>query len=219
MGIIGQKTVSVIKRVNQMMNGNSQEVKKNDEIVPELVIVPVTSKKEKQNPEIIDESVLFVDDTPPVVIEPEMEEIVEEKEQFVAPVVEEPVLDTFEPIISTPTVDMFSEPVQLFETTKPFEEPALFVDRADGEVGNKKKDVTGEPLSFDKIEFVETTSNNDDSAIIDDISDTMPDVFWVTQDDVGVKTEESSNVLSFDEQINMLLATEKKDSNTRKKVA
>ena len=208
MGIITQKTSSVIKRVNQMMNIDStKNVEKKEEIVPELLIVPVTSKKE----ESIEETEVTIEE---ITADQNMDEVVEveKKEEELIPVLEVPV-------ISTPTTDMFSEPSTLFENVVPFDEPALFIDRAE-EDASKKENVVTEPVLFDKIEFVDTTNNNDNSAMVDDIVDAMPDVFWVTQDDKVSSTDESVNTLSFDEQINALLLNESFDNNkVKKKVA
>ena len=223
MGIISQKTASVIKRVNQMINESSVQkdsvqVKKVEETVPELVIVPVKVKEEP----IVLEPVLEVPVMEEIKVEPVDKVEVEEVKELplVAPVVE-PVLDIVksEPVETQPVVDIFSQQNDLFETITPFAEPTFFVDRADTDV-DKTKSVVQQPFQLDNIELIPSVLEKEDVPVIDSMDESMPEVFWVTQEDDGIKTEETNNVLSFDEQINALLSNnDNENAKVRKKVA
>ena len=84
----------------------------------------------------------------------------------------------------------------------------------------KKKEINSDPIQLDKIEFASEPSKKNDSVILSDIEESMPDVFWITQDEEATKVDETSKVLSFDEQINALLSQENNDNGkVRKKVA
>lgn len=240
MDIISQKTLSVIKRVNQMLNRSIPEVKKNVEIIPELVILPMTSTDVKEETvvdtkanddssltEVNDNEIMtkvdmdLLDKTESLVLE---DEKIDKVEEVVVPKEISAVDDVN---ISNANAELFSESVQLFETVTPFEEPALFIDRTDDESVNKIDETNTGSLQLDTTDFVNIPDNNDESEMLDDVIDTMPDVFWVTQDnktdDKVDDIEELDNVLSFDEQINALLSHESSESNenvkTRRRVA
>lgn len=108
----------------------------------------------------------------------------------------------------------------IFETVKPFEDVPLFSERADEHKENVNIFKDNEELFFNglengslsNIDVVEEVPSVD--VLATDV-DEMPDAFWVTQEENKVDDE---TVISFDEQINALLASEE-DSKVKKLVA
>lgn len=211
--IVSQKTASVIKRVNQMMNSIVVDEKKLEgEIVPELVIVPtVVNDFEEVND---------VDFTIPV-FEPKQEEI--EPAEDSDDVLEEELSDTdifaeeFENTLINEDEEQKVETVDfdMFQTVKPFEEPSLFIDRVDEE--RTEKEIKN--IEIFKLGEIETIESKEPTELIVEsgsFEEEMPEVFWVTQEE---KQEENENVISFDDQINALLSSENNDAGRSRKRA
>ena len=93
---------------------------------------------------------------------------------------------------------------ELFEEIKPFEEAPLFSDRYETDIfdgnTNTKPETSPENVVDKTEEIVENTAEP-----------TLPDVFWVTQEEHS----DGDNVLSFDEQVDALVG----DNKTKKLVA
>lgn len=231
---VSQKTSSVIRRVNAMMNksSNNSVLNVDEEIIPELVVSPA----------IVNSSVMEeVVETIPSVIENEEASIDLTFEDGLDMVIEEPVnvdvstdevLNEEEVVVSEPEeivpLNVIpSSNLDLFETVNPFEEPVLFNERADSILPELVPEVIPEPV-------VEVTSDVEEVDVIDEVStgveasndlvfdfgnnddELMPDAFWVTDEEIPVV----DNVISFDDQINALLASENKDNpKSRRKVA
>lgn len=231
---VSQKTSSVIRRVNAMMNksSNNSVVNVDEEIIPELVISPAIA-----NSSVMEEVV----ETIPSVIENEETSIDLTFDDGLDLVIEEPVnvdvstaevLNEEEVVVSEPEeiVPLNVIPsanLDLFETVNPFEEPVLFNERADSVLPEPVPEVVPGPV-------VEVTSDVEEVDVIDEVStgveasndlvfdfgnnddELMPDAFWVTDEEIPVV----DNVISFDDQINALLASENKDNpKSRRKVA
>lgn len=221
MSIVGQKTASVIKRVNQMINGSVavrepetlDEVVTDDPVVPELVIVPKAVQKKPT-------------------LETEVEEPVEESAPTLTVVDTSPAFDTvdnpfdFVPDLSmavsasedekaeeTTLVDT-GEKVDfsnLFETVVPFTEPEMFADRSEESL------VSENSLSAAELEQL-TNKPEEDLQLQYNNEDEMPEAFWTTEEESNELTDD--NILSFEDQINALLSSEKgEDVKTRKLVA
>lgn len=218
MNIASQKTSSVIKRVNRMMDRNSHEEKVAAEVItPELVIVSkaideMETKKTSVGDgfkEDIDKGNIFDNETVGILSDMSFELDDELEEDYCESKLQEGSIEDK----STVNDDLTG----LFETVIPFEEPSLFVDKTDESVVNDlvlpNIDVTSADLNSvvpeNIIQFQPTVS---DSAV-------MPEAFWVTQEDTEPNLEEETT-LSFDDQIKALLSTEdKSDGMVRKKVA
>lgn len=201
MSIVGQKTASVIKRVNQMMSTPLvKEEPKDTLVVPELVIVPRTLDVHKQ------EGVFETDED---YLE---EDLIQENDE------QEKVNLQLLPVIE-PKDALVVDTDSIFETVVPFDEPSLFVDRTDED---SPEDVMPVGDSLTEEELYTIANEEDDSLELTytNPEEEMPDAFWITQSE---EEKVSDYVIpSFDDQINMLLATEnedKSDAKTRKKVA
>ena len=100
----------------------------------------------------------------------------------------------------------------IFETIDPFEPMPLFMDRSDDDTSILDKNISIEEIEDSKEELEkvkleiqkEKISNIEENTIEND----MPDAFWITQSDDTDKVNNEEGVLSFDEQINVLLANE-----------
>lgn len=122
--------------------------------------------------------------------------------------------------IIEPIETLFMDTASIFETTVPFEEPVLFTDRTDEVDSSEVHDNAQKFIQDEMVEVAEKTEESKEINVVNGIprvEESMPEAFWITQSEE--KEETTNSVLSFDEQINMLLATEKEDSKTRKKVA
>ena len=234
MNIISQKTMSVIRRVYEMINKNKfvrDEIETSSnvntssdtkEIVPELVIVPI---QRDLVDETIDNSLIEgVNDKSDIDNDysylfgstslDEPEKIVSDKTDDSIELVSEDFTNTDE---STKQVDANEGIISLFETVTPFEEPALFVDKLE-DVKEVPEINVSEPLMIENVELVDEIKLPEETEGIDE----MPDVFWLTQDEMPDPNIDSvtSAGPSFDEQIDALLLLESNDnSKTRKKVA
>lgn len=238
MGIVRQKTASVIKRVNEMMNPvivqNDFKIKTNkSEVVPELVIVPVEPKKEEESlfvKPIFDFSVPVDADSIDKIDGLEInnkeasDDIKFAGSDFDFKIDEDDDLEfdnniedeKEESFVSN--VSVLNEDLNLFETVTPFEEPSFFVNKLE-ESDNIASSNPVDKIDFDKIEFESKSSSLE--LPMDEGFDEMPDVFWVTQDD-SKKDESDEDVKepTFDEQISALLSFENNDNGKiRKKVA
>lgn len=216
---VRQKTNSVIKRVNQMMTvSDDVKMEKKIEIVsPELVIVNQSSNIldnfSVQNVQMIDEdtnndilgvSLLGSVLLPEVKVEDNIENILDEEDSIKKEDIVKIEDNNSNNIISN------NYNSSIFETINPFEPLPLFDDRSDDTISDDVVD------SNDKMQEAELESfKENDSKEENDISD----VFWVTQSDSTNKLDNNNEVsLSFDEQINVLLADEE-NSKTKKLVA
>ena len=244
MNIIHQKTSSVIKRVNEMMNPTVKEVfsktkKDSVETVPELVIVPVHPVKTEEE-ELIRPMFNFNSSLDDFVanefVQPKVEKVEEPVNDILSLddddldfedtddfVLDEDV-DSVEKenlgfTISSETTS--NEDLNLFETVTPFEEPSLFVNKLDDTNTDNSLLNTDFVNSLDFNNFEIAKVEKDESLLADDVSEEMPEVVWVTHEEE--KAEEDDNLYeqpSFDEQINALLSFENNDNGkTRKKVA
>lgn len=231
---VSQKTSSVIRRVNAMMNksSNNSVLNVDEEIIPELVVSPA----------IVNSSVMEeVVETIPSVIENEEASIDLTFEDGLDMVIEEPVnvdvstdevLNEEEVVVSEPEeivpLNVIpSSNLDLFETVNPFEEPALFNERADSVLPEPVPEVVPEPVvevtsDVEELDVIEEVSNDVEASndLVFDFGNNddelMPDAFWVTDEEIPVV----DNVISFDDQINALLASENKDNpKSRRKVA
>ena len=202
MTIISQKTLGVIKRVNQMMNDKSPVVSEKieepisvseivdepTEISPELVIVPssiqVSSEIYVDDRDGINDDI-FVDFTP--------EEALESQDD-----------------VALGESSNKKNNEDIFETVVPFVEPVIFTDKSDGFLEQKNE------TSEDELDFFELPVDNEQS-IQEESVEEMPDAFWVTDNDLEkeVPTYGDESSISFDDQINILLA-ESEDVKTRK---
>lgn len=189
MNIASQKTASVIKRVNRMLDRNSHEegvAIATEVVTPELVIVP------KAIDEIETEKTSLSDMD--AKLDGELEKVSSEDK-------------------TTSNEDLTG----LFETVIPFEEPSLFVDKTDESVVNDlvlpNIDVTSAGLNSvvpeNIIEFQPTVS---DSAV-------MPEAFWVTQEDTEPNLEEETTLSFDDQIKALLSTEDKSDGMVRRKVA
>lgn len=169
----------------------------------------------------------LVEETPELVIVSEKEEIRDDV-SHVGKTNEEDAVLVIEPVVNEVTVDsaiatleaahpvdlslfndqfeeIMSEPVreELFETVTPFSAPIMFMDRTDNVVNGPEVKMSVQ----ESVELPSLTLGEIDSG------DMMPDAFWVV-DDSKEETSESTG-LSFDEQINALLADSGMSSNAR----
>ena len=213
MSIVSQKTASVIKRVYQMISRkNERQLEPKKEFVPELVVIPSSSKEmpKEQNFEdtIFDESFLVTPeilDTTPYIDEREyLEEPDEPKE-----------IETTQSIEDyRPSLDL----ADIFETVNPFEEPVLFSGKSDDDIPNIKTE--SESLPIIELDKKEETTNNDFELPFIPSNETTSDAFWPTQEEIVTSQEESEEQkLTFDDQIQMLILPEENNSKIRKKVA
>lgn len=208
-----QKTLLVIKRVNDMMGTtHTEEIVQSvdDSVVPELVISPVISNMvDMEQPEEImvgtipeTEEILFEEDD---TVAFEDEDIVFGEEEVLT--LPEEQVDT-NGLVDVPLQPVLSDNVDLFETVNPFEEPILFNDKVEffvpeAEVVSSELQVPSLPEMFSVEEKKEPTLGLVDA----EGTDAMPEAFWVTQDDNSL-IENEDNIISFDEQINALLASD-----------
>lgn len=207
MSIISQKTINVLKRVSQMITRPSvsviEEKKTVSSAAPELVIVPSVDLSDKRTD---DESVSFdIEDifVSPISVQQDEDELVEE----------------------TPVRDTPIKKDDIFETVIPFGEPIMFEAKSDDSLEPETKEKS-KPLDFvatesEPLEIVSTSSGVQLTSLepetpsmeteLDSLEsgEEMPDAFWVTED-TGLDEEDDENeaVLSFDDQINILLSEE-----------
>lgn len=234
MSIVIQKTQSVITRVNQMLNTKKkQKTKSNNTYTPDLVIIPNKTKLVESN---------FENTFTPIVSEPAIsKELVSVSKESNVFAFDNELVDfatesgngntptDFTKVESielpqqlkdvTPTENYIAKATEtnegLFETITPFEAPTMFNDRADETVLIQVQ----EPIEFptpavtEEPKFVENPK-------IDEI---LSESFWPTQEmDTQIdKKEQDATILSFDEQINILMAPENNNNNGKvlKKVA
>ena len=184
-----QKTRSVVKRCYEMVNGSSlNKSNDNNSVTPNLVIVQQPVSFEKTG----DDNNLFKD-------------------------LDSSSLTEMSSGISEDDTDESSRNDSIFETLEPFESTPLFTDRLDNNNENKKV----ENNDFLDLKF-DTSNKNDNLELVlkmndDTIDDEMPDAFWVTQED-NMEDKKEDVILSFDEQIDALLANDS-DAKVKKLVA
>ena len=197
MSIISQKTTTVIKRVNQMMNGKKdKQEKKQESFIPELVIIS----------------------TPSVEIEKPTDVIAKEPMEFIIPetipeetIVKDERLDE-ETVLGEITESsgvVFDIDDNLFESVTPFSEPTIFIDKTDEELPLETSD--------NAFPIYELEEEHNPTETESDIVEEMPAAFWVTQGEEEAELVEEKP-LSFDDQIDILLSNEH-NSKIRKKVA
>lgn len=180
-----QKTTSVIKKVNEMINGVkrvSNNSKEDDIVSPDLVIVSNDNEVEKEVSEIEISNEVIEDN----LLENDIKVGVNNTEE-----IKNNINDS------------------IFETTMPFLDTPMFVDRTDEEEKEIKKEVSKDEVKniFEQNSvlnlFEDIPSEDVSNTNIDDNTE-MPDAFWVTQDDE--KDNNKDDVIpSFDEQIDALL--------------
>ena len=237
--IVRDKTNAVINRVNELMSGNNESSK-----VPELIIENVSQEETNELPayspsdnETIDNTVLEstsveddvkVDETLPIYSvfdnNPVDNNIFEDNNNEEAKIEEtlpgnlvfenEPVGDNiFEDNPNTLNVfddKQISNDNDLFQEVKPFDEAPLFTEKYEDIFDVNKNAFEGNIDKPVEVPFAENTALND-------AVNEMPDAFWVTREEPVIDTEPKENVVSFDDQINMLI-NNSNDSKTMKKV-
>ena len=235
LNIAKQKANGVIERVCKISIKDVKKENVKEEYTPELIIESKKTVQEKvieEEPTLVVEKELALDneeikglvDDKKLELDTE-DEISDNDIHMIEPV------DVSLFINDEENVDVFSENVveesdkkivvednlnlDIFETIKPFEEPVLFTDRTDN-VSLVSGDVSfvSEPIVDTNInEEVEMPSIEKESIIMNEnksetISDEviMPDAFWVTEENPMVEEDSDIAKLSFEEQINALLA-------------
>lgn len=152
---------------------------------------------------------------PDLVIVPkkvEVPEVVDDKvsELEFIPVVEE------KKVLSQPEVQPVDTLSDIFETVVPFSEPSMFVDRSDN-VDSIFEEKNSGSLTSSEFEMV---ANKTEPELVLNYDDTeLPDAFWTMDDEDNLDEEENSDTLSFDEQIDALLADTNENNKTKKLVA
>ena len=204
MSIIGQKTDTVIRRVNQMIQPRiSGKTLVQEAFTPELVIVPHNVDDTLQVAPVESHEEITSSEFVPYYLN-DLEEQMEDDNS------EDLVVEEVKSITTqTPSS------IELFETTIPFSEPTLFESKIDDVPVSEPFEVLDFPLNEpeDKIEeIIDINETNEEE---------MPDAFWITQDtERADDLSEESPSLSFDDQIDILLSTESVDNGRiRKKVA
>lgn len=211
--IAKQKAKGVIDRIynmnfNKPINNSYVESEKE---IPELVIGP----KEVITPRVDD--VIFDDVRPEevsfsnndeeiLVIEPDLVvfPIKKEKEEAIFFDKNSELNVIYKEKVETPMTD-------IFETTTPFVAPVMFSDRTDNIMMPRKEE---ELIPKVKEEIVLPVL--EDSSNVNQ-SDEMPDAFWTMENNGGTLEQEDKSELSFDEQINALLAETREENNLRRR--
>lgn len=190
----------------------------------EVVIPSVIEKTEDVNEQVVDNA--FEPEENIVIEELSLkikeEPIIEQEKQTVQIEEEKPVLVETH-VEEQPIVEMVNAvDTNIFETTTPFNEPVLFSEKTDNDLGvvNQVPEenvnlvqeevqlmTEAEPLLPDLNTQVEEKIVNDAA---------MPDAFWITEQ-VPESTEEDKTELSFEEQINALLAENNNETVLRKR--
>lgn len=135
--------------------------------------------------------------------------------------VKEDEMDT-ESIVPVLSVDEVNSN-DLFATVDPFVETEFFDDRVDdGKYFSIDNIIEDDVISNDENVSMNDEfelDNNQTNIEIENLSDEMPDAFWVVdEEDKDISDEKEEVVLSFDEQVDKLLADENKNK-TKKLVA
>ena len=231
MNIVIQKTVSVIKRVNQMMNSSKvTKIELKEEVVPELIIVKDVVNEIKKEEDVVV--------SPEIVIAKEFEnefensvlidDVIEEDEKSL--VIDEE--KNKNEVSGTVNFD-------LFETVTPFEAPSLFMERTEDTSKDNVIDSL-EPLTLIEENEIDSLDEENEIDSLDEENfeeeltlqftepeevefddekseEVMPEAFWVTQEE---ELDDEEEIISFDDQINALLSSENNDSSkVRKRVA
>ena len=202
-----QKAYGVIERICKMNAKKDgvygQKDTKVEEMVPELVISPMEEisstitenaiANDDASEEIVNENVLMLDPASFPLVDKEVSEV---------------SLDNINDInknVDTVVSNKVELDSSIFETTVPFSGPIMFSDRTDNVVDVKKEE---------KVEDLFTLPTLD---IKENETELMPDAFWIVDSNVGSTENEVSNGLSFDEQINALLAETPKEEVIRRR--
>lgn len=212
--IAKQKAKGVIDRVygmnfNKDVKKIQQMVKEDD--IPELVIGPkevIATKNENiqtfEEKALEDINIQEVEENVVTMAPVELTLPVEEENA-------EEVSSWFDNAVDDKTNSEVMVNMDIFETITPFTEPVMFSDRTESVMMPSREDATVE----NKEEIVLPSL---DSGTITGQSAEMPEAFWsmpsVLEED---NTEEVSTELSFDEQINALLAETKEDVSLKKR--
>ena len=228
--IVKQKTNRVIDRVNEMVNNTVIVDSKIEILSPELVIVP------QQNIELDDINVDAVyteldnfgmdeiDDDLTSGVDVAEDTVKEEKIQNVEEVIDTSfdIKDNKENnkdniiVLNEDNDELLSD--DIFKIVDPFVVTPLFTDRTDSE-DSKKDNSEFFPKNDEIIVNEEKIDDNVESlSDSEDISDEMPDAFWITQSDVNDSLVENGDeyLLSFDEQIDALLSDDTDNSRNKK---
>lgn len=234
MSIVIQKTQSVITRVNQMLNTKKkQKTKSNNTYTPDLVIIPNKTKLVESNfentftpivskPAISKELVSVSKESNVFTFDNELVDFASESGNGNTPTDFTKVesIELPQPLKGvTPTENYIAKATEtnegLFETITPFEAPTMFNDRADETVLIQVQ----EPIEFPTPAVTEEPKFAEKPKIDEMLSES----FWPTQemDTRTDKKEQDATILSFDEQINILMAPENNNNNGKvlKKVA
>ena len=221
----------------QLVIGPKEELKTvviKEEVVEPIVEIPVLSIEisenisndlvtEESKTEILEEKEVIFEDVQilepvevPVVLNTNIQEVTNEE-------IKVNEVNNNESIVEN-VVD-----TDIFETTTPFDQPVLFTDRTDNvTLMPESMNIISEPIMVQQPEPVsnekeevmfmpeiEEVPVSSEVVIQDNISsdDMMPDAFWVTESTSIKKDEEEKKIeLSFDEQINALLAENNNES-------
>lgn len=237
-----EKSSGVIKRVNEMINHIEEVEEETIEVTPELVINNSTFDNELDEEDdisfydkvigsmdmddtISSEETLLSDSVPyadfvhfddDVVLESMFPLVAESSE------VNDDTLKVDDEI-KVSSNDLFQEVV-------PFNDSVLFTDKYDDGIYDEGEAV-GDSLSADELlhlndskeeaEFIfDSLDEPLDEPLVqeDDVEESMPDAFWVTQDEESSFDKEEEEKLSFDEQIDYLM-NQDNDVKVRRKVA
>jgi len=241
MSIVSQKTESVIKRVNQMINGKqSKKIETRATFAPNLVIVPkkteiIESKIDETFTPSLQKDITYEEvDTPKIVstlettgdiftfdselndeniVSGNLDYLNDIEEDNDDEIVMEPQITEIKPVAEL-SPQAAEKNDDLFTTIIPFTAPTMFNDRTDEPI---------QKITPKVIEFPTPEREIQPKILETPITDTSPsESFWPIQENF-VQTEEydedDKQTLSFDEQINMLMSSESKDSKVLKKVA
>lgn len=212
--IVRDKTNSVIKRVNEMITLECQQVPIPKTIsTPELVIEKSSVDYQlKEESEINDNEERLIQDK---IENPNLELVKKETSNVQEIELNEETIDKEKELV----IDF-----DLFKTLDPFENISLFQDKID--------DITEkEILLQDELDNdIETTIGNlsieldenvskplpDLNTKLETVSEEMPDAFWITDEDNKKETQVVEKEPSFDEQIQALISDDNNKSLVKK---
>lgn len=239
---LNKKEVEIVKTkeeyIPELVIGPKVELEENkvEEILIDEPIIEIPSLSLELSDDALDD-LKIEDESKEKIVYEEIQVI----EPFEVPVllnsnVEEKVDEQVEVIEDNSTLVEKTVNTDIFETTTPFSEPVLFTDRTDNDTDNLMlgaMKIISEPAMVPEIQAVpevkeevevmpsviETPANMEmvmpEPVISEEV---MPDAFWVTEGTSSSKTEDTESVeLSFEEQINALLAENNNESVGKKR--
>lgn len=214
-----QKAYGVIERICNMnlkkVGPSYQSANANIEVVPELVIGPMEDVVNDSNDD------LMVNDTVTEIMEEKLEEdlLTQEPASLLDSVDDELPLESETEEVSEIFLDNSNDintdvvvhndakiDSSIFETTVPFSEPIMFADRTDNVMSAQKEEI--------KLENAEVILPTLEEELV---SDAMPEAFWVVDENIPSNNKEEVVSVSFDDQINALLADSIAESSVKKR--